>query len=157
MSTAVDDAALDRLLRLFAKRDEAGGPLYSRDDVRAFLPVLVFGARGSLEVSAALANVMSDFAARLELAPGMDSTEVERRVRAHYEENPVNPRLLAEVKDLLREELLSGGGLDATATAKALGQGMAKTPVGHGTAPEGSTKASPLARFALGKDDETTR
>lgn len=156
MSTAVDDAALDRLLRIFHKQDDAGRPLYSRDDVRAFLPVLVFGARGSLEMSAALADIMSDFAALLELTPGMETTEVERRVRAHYEANPVSSRLLAEVKDLLREELLSGGGLDATATAKALGQRMAKMPVGHGTAPEGSTKASPLARFALGKDDEPT-
>lgn len=153
MSTASDDAALERLLRVFAQQDEDGRPLYSRDDVRAFLPLLVLGAQGSGSLSEALTDVLRDFAAQLGLSPDMASADVERRVREHYEQHPVNARLLAEVKDLLRAELVFSGGVDAAAAAKALGQAVAKVPVGHGAAPAGSTKASPLARFSFKKDN----
>lgn len=149
-----DDAALERLLRVFAQRDDDGQPVYSRDDVRAFLPVLFLSGGGSIEMSDALSEVMRDFAARLGLTADMAADDVEQRVREHYQAHPVSPRLLAEVKDLLRTELLSDGALDATKAARALGQAIGKTPVGHGAAPAGSTKASPLARFALIKEDD---
>lgn len=150
----VDDEALDRLLRVFTQVDDEGRPLFPREEVRAFLPLLWLGSGGAVEMSPPLERVLREFASQLGLTKGLSRDEVERRIRAHYEKDPPSPRLLAEVKDALRELLTERGTLDATAAAKALGAVMAKTPVGHGEAPAGSLKASPLARFQLEKDDE---
>lgn len=150
----VDDEALDRLLRVFTQVDHEGRPLFPRDEVRAFLPLLWLGSGGAVEMSPALERVLREFASLLGLTASLPRDEVEARVRAHYEKHPPSPRLLAEVKDALRELLTEDGALDAAAAAKALGNVMAKTPVGHGEAPAGSMKASPLARFQRLKDDD---
>lgn len=152
----VDDAALERLLRVFTQVDDEGRPIFPRDEVRAFLPLLFLESGGAVEMSPALERIMREFASLLGLTADLPRDEVERRIRAHYEEHPPSPRLLAEVKDALRETLTEGGALDAAAAAKALGGVMAKTPVGHGDAPAGSMKASPLARFRKLKDDDET-
>lgn len=152
---SVDDAALERLLRVFTQVDDDGRPLFPRDEVRAFLPLLwIGGSESDVEMSPALARVLREFTSLLGLTPALSRDEVERRIREHYEQNPPSPRLLAEVRDVLREALTEAGTLDAAAAAKALGGVMAKTPVGHGEAPAGSMKASPLARFQKLKDDE---
>jgi hypothetical protein len=149
MSTVLDEMALDRLLRLFVRRDADGARAYSADDVRAFLPVLVLSAGEALELSPPLLEVMQRFCARLGLTTAMAPDEVAARVRAHYEEHPPHPQLLADLKGVVREELLRKDAAAGEQAAKAMGQAVAKTPVGHGAAPEGSTRASPLARFAL--------
>lgn len=149
----VDDDALDRLLRVFTQVDHEGRPLFPREEVRAFLPLLWLGSGGAVEMSASLERVLRDFAAQLGLTKDMARDEVERRIREHYEKDPPSPRLLAEVKDAIRELLTARGALDADAAAKALGAVLTKTPVGHGEAPAGSLKASPLARFQLEKDE----
>lgn len=147
--TSSDESTYERLLRVFRRRDAAGQPLYADEDLRALLPLLAFGADGS-EMNDALTDVMRDFAARLGLAPGMAPDEVGRRVTRYYEEHPLPKALLDDVRAAVRSDAPF---VDTTAAAKALGSVVTKTPVGHEQPPKGATKASPLARFTLRRDD----
>lgn len=149
-----DFAKAQKLLSVFDRQNEDGEYLFSDEDVRHFLPLMLLALGGDID-PAALGDSTQQLMGELAVAAGIEDTgdpaDVAAKITAFYEENPPNEELVAAVNQFLREGLAEG---DRPAVSKAvqdlIGGEASNRPVGAEPAPEGALRG-PLAAVLANK------
>jgi hypothetical protein len=100
----------DRLVQLLDRRKPDGTPVYPREDVLHFLPLLLLTvAPESIgQLPPHLHEVMLDFSGKLAVPDGATAEMFRKAIDAHYAQNPVNPQLIVDLRDVAKLELEQG-------------------------------------------------
>jgi hypothetical protein len=94
-----------------------------------------------------------DLLARFSHRSGVDLTQatpaLEAALETHLARKPLNPGVLAALKNVARDlaERQGPASADVRAALSMLGKGTSHTPLGGGHRPSGTVPAGPLARF----------
>ncbi|MEM6559165.1 MAG: hypothetical protein AAF219_08785 [Myxococcota bacterium] len=126
---------LKEVLTVFNQRKSDGDFVYADEDVRAFLPALVISTRVSFHELPALKKLMQDFLGQLGLPPGASNETIGKAIDAHFRANPLNPGLLRDFQQLLREQAGKTDNADARKALESMAKGLAKPGAPAGLAP----------------------
>lgn len=143
------EAALAWLPALLERKDEHGHSKFTADQRRDFLVAMILTVGvDRRELTPALQAMIESVAAQAGVEPGQTKEETEERFRAYFEEHPVHPELMFELKRGVREEMAGMSRPEvARAIAKRLAQDIGVPKAPGAPAPEGSVRGGPMAWF----------
>ena len=106
----MDDGSIDeeRLFALFDRRHPDGRHLYSAEEIKDIIPLALLAldkGPGTGETPPELIAVMNEFAVKARIEPAMSPEEVQACFHRYYADHPANPRLLKELRGLLRGQV----------------------------------------------------
>jgi hypothetical protein len=145
--------SLDSAERNAAQRLLALLSSYPREEVRPLVAMLALtaAAEADVEVSPEVAALIGELATAAGIPAGASREQADRALAEHFRKHPLNAKLLAEARALLREE--------SRACVEARGEGLSRRFLGdairsfakgsQSAAPEGAVKMSPLAQFTM--------
>lgn len=141
----------EAMLKVFETQNADGSFLYSDEDVRHFLPMVLLGAGNVTadQLTEEVADLLGEFAQKAGLTKGESGEAMGQKVTAYYEQHPPNAALVAAFQKFLQSFAAQGGDAPARAMAAALGQQHSNRPVG-GDRPEGAVGGGVLARLQGG-------
>ncbi len=120
----------------------SGQPRYSPQVMRRFAPLLVLGDHSNEPLDAELVPVMAEFFRTAGIDAHTPREHTENKIRAYIEADDDVKELNEKVLSILSKaqgQLLAE---NAGTFARQLGTQSAKTPLGHGAAPQGSMKGA---------------
>lgn len=142
--------ALGFLFKIFEQRTPEGGLVYSREDLRHFIPAMLMSLGFDAQtLTPELQALMGDTARKAGVTPEMTPEQTQQKMQAYYEAHPLPPELRFEFLRGLREERIGRGNEDV---AEAFGKYMQTTDrkldgLISEARPEESIPAGPFARF----------
>lgn len=148
-----------RLLALLERRGENGGPRFSEEDVRHFLPLVFLSVVSRTdrrtELPDAVMRLLGLFAKEAGIESDASPEAARAAVERYYAAHPVNPELLQAFQAFARDEQVLGGGGGDPGFAAFLGEHKHARPLSQRERPEGTVPGGPLARLAkLKRDDD---
>jgi hypothetical protein len=136
------------LAAVFDARKPDGTFVYSDEEVRHYLPLLILTAKIPFQkLDAAAQRILGEFVGAAQLDLSKPPAEVQAVIEKHYEKNPVNPALHKGIMDVVRSVLAGGGDVSSAALA-ALGGQKTTGVLGGGVRPAGTAPGGVLARLA---------
>jgi hypothetical protein len=132
-----------RLMAVFQSQG-LDGRVFSDAEIQHMLPLLILAsANDPALMTPDMRRVLTEFAAKADIASGMTDKETQRAIERYYATKPVEPRLLAAFRQFMRNEARDRAGAPGmnTAFAALLGTPMRATrPVDSDDIPRGATK-----------------
>lgn len=117
----------------------------SHEDAEHALALFILSC-GQSELPGHTLELVGRAGTRMGLDGAADAAELKARMDAYLAGHAEVARALKELELGLRNQVVTGSAFDAVGQPL---NPMSRIPVGHGPAPEGSVKASPLARFQV--------
>lgn len=147
-----DMAGAQALLSIFDQQDDDGEYVFTDDEVRHMLPLLVIGAGlQPADCPEAVQEMLGEFVADAGISLDDPADVVAERIRAFYDEIPVNPELWSALGAFLRENAAGAAELASRAAQRLVGAEQSLTPVGAGGRKEGTARGGVMARLEAGK------
>jgi hypothetical protein len=150
--TEADFEAAQKLLQVFDQQNDDGEHVFSDEDVRHFVPLLLLSLGGDVDTGALGEETLlliGETAAAAGIEGDASGEAAAEKITAYYEANPPNEALLEALNRFLREGLAEGQGPGVSSAVKSLlAQEASNRPVGDGPAPPGSVRGGLGARFA---------
>jgi len=142
------------------QRDAEGALVYREDEIREFLPLLLAAlleASGTERTTQQTEAILGRYYANLGLKAGASDDEIREKMRAHYADKPLNPRLLSDFRAFLRAHAADLETPGNAETFLGFAAGVRAGPLESGPRPEGTIPAGPMAAFQASKkkDDES--
>lgn len=144
---------VESLISMLQQKGADGDPRFPKEDVLEFFPLLLLSAVHGLPaeiIPDEISVFLGEFSQRIGVSESPSRDEVNGKINAYYEKNPINPELAAACKKLISDLALKGG-MDsdsAEAFAKFAGSTL-KFQDPKEPSPEGSVPGGPMARFNL--------